>query len=212
MTWLVHMRFKHAWIRHYLLPIFMLCCIIGTTNATRVRQLGLADMTSRAGMVFLGECLDRNISESGAEGRPFTEYVFHVITPVLGVTEERVVFTMPGAPDEPGIPVIIGDSPAMARLKKMIPKLGKTNEAVLITGESGTGKELVAGAIHHRSARRQFPFLKINALELPYRLLESELFGYCPPSLKDVPLNQNGMFAFADGGTVFLKEIWALNI
>ncbi|KPJ75278.1 MAG: hypothetical protein AMJ54_15425 [Deltaproteobacteria bacterium SG8_13] len=115
-----------------------------------------------------------------------------------------------GEPDEAGYPVIIGDSPAMTRIKNMIPRLGQTNEAVLIIGEPGTGKELVASAIHRRSSRRKFPLLKVNAVELPYRLLEGELFGYAPPSLKNVPLNQNGMFTFADGGTVFIKEIWAL--
>jgi transcriptional regulator with PAS, ATPase and Fis domain len=107
-------------------------------------------------------------------------------------------------------PLIIGRSPEMVKIKKLIPKLHHSKESVLITGESGTGKELIARAIHSRSERRDNPFVKVNAVELPYRLLEGELFGYDPDTFSGLNRNKNGIFSDADKGTLFLKEIGAL--
>jgi transcriptional regulator with PAS, ATPase and Fis domain len=98
----------------------------------------------------------------------------------------------------------------MVKIKKLIPKLHHSKESILISGESGTGKELVAKAIHCRSERRGNPFVKVNAVELPYRLLEGELFGYDPDTFTALNRNKNGMFSEADRGTLFLEEIGAL--
>jgi DNA-binding NtrC family response regulator len=107
-------------------------------------------------------------------------------------------------------PLIIGRSPYMVKIKRLIPKLSDSTEPLLIYGESGIGKELVARVIHSRSARRQYPFVKVNAVELPYRLLEGELFGYDPETFADLNRNKNGMFSEADKGTLFFEEIGAL--
>jgi DNA-binding NtrC family response regulator len=107
-------------------------------------------------------------------------------------------------------PLLIGRSPSMIKIKKLIQKLNNSKEPVLIYGESGTGKELVARAIHSRSKRGQEPFVKVNAVELPYRLLEGELFGYDPDTFAELNRNKNGMFSDADKGTLFLEEIGAL--
>jgi len=112
-----------------------------------------------------------------------------------------------GVPDHT---LIIGKSPAMVRIKELIATLNSSKEAVLVLGETGTGKELVARAIHRRSERKNYPFVIVNSVELPYRLLEGELFGYPSVAIKDVPHNGNGMFAFANKGTIFFKEIGAL--
>jgi DNA-binding NtrC family response regulator len=107
-------------------------------------------------------------------------------------------------------PVIIGTSPAMVRIKKLIPRLNSSKEAVLILGESGTGKETVARAIHCRSDRNRNKFVKVHALELPFRLLEGELFGYVPEALREFPRDKSGMFALAHKGTLFIKEVAVL--
>jgi DNA-binding NtrC family response regulator len=107
-------------------------------------------------------------------------------------------------------PLLIGRSPSMIKIKKLIRKLNHSKESILISGESGTGKELVARAIHSRSERRLNPFVKVNAVELPYRLLEGELFGYDPDTFADLNRNKNGMFSDADKGTLFFEEIGAL--
>jgi DNA-binding NtrC family response regulator len=107
-------------------------------------------------------------------------------------------------------PLIIGRSHSMLKIKKLIRKLNHSKEPVLISGEPGTGKELVARAIHSRSDRHRNPFVVVNAVELPYRLLEGELFGYDPENYSDLNRNPKGLFAEADKGTLFFEEISAL--
>ena len=73
---------------------------------------------------------------------------------------------------------IVGESPAIRKVKDIAQKMARTKSSILITGESGTGKELFAHAIHNASDRRDRPFIAINCAALPESLLESELFGY----------------------------------
>jgi len=73
---------------------------------------------------------------------------------------------------------IIGESPALLKVLRLIQKVEKTNMLALITGESGTGKELVASAIHYNSARKNKPFVAVNVAAIPEDLMESELFGH----------------------------------
>jgi len=107
-------------------------------------------------------------------------------------------------------PLIIGDSPAILKIKKLIPKLGRSNEAVIIEGEPGTGKELLARAIHGHSNRRHNPFIKVNAVKLPYQLLGGELFGYQNCGVANLPRHKNGVLTVADKKTFFIKEISAI--
>ncbi len=103
---------------------------------------------------------------------------------------------------------IIGESPALRRLKAVALKAAKTRYPVLITGESGTGKDLFAQAIHNASARRSYPFVKINCAAIPKDLLESELFGYEKGAFTGAsPTGKPGKFELAHRGTVFLDEI-----
>ena len=105
------------------------------------------------------------------------------------------------------LPLIVGNSPGIVKLKKLIPKLNQTDEAVLIQGEPGTGKELFARAIHEHSDRKNQPFIKINAVSLPYRLLENELFGNNQLDLPDFPRHKNGTLAATPRCTLFLKQV-----
>ena len=102
---------------------------------------------------------------------------------------------------------IIGNSPAMQRLRKQIEKIAKTNAAILLQGESGTGKELVAMAIHKLSERSSKEFVAINCGAIPESLMESLLFGYEEGAFSGAKKNgQQGLLETANGGTLFLDE------
>jgi nitrogen regulation protein NR(I) len=102
---------------------------------------------------------------------------------------------------------LIGDSPVMHDIFKIIDKVADTPSTVLITGESGTGKELVATALHDGSSRRDKPLIKISCAAIPKDLMESELFGYERGAFTGAVTSKPGRFELADGGTLFLDEI-----
>ncbi len=102
---------------------------------------------------------------------------------------------------------VVGRSPAMAEVFKVIEKVADTPSTVLVTGESGTGKELVAIALHGGSSRRNKPFIRINCAAIPKDLMESELFGYERGAFTGAVTSKPGRFELADEGTLFLDEI-----
>jgi two-component system, NtrC family, nitrogen regulation response regulator NtrX len=102
---------------------------------------------------------------------------------------------------------IIGNSPAIVSIKKLIDKVAKSSSRVLITGDNGTGKELVARAIHNNSSRSSKKFIDVNCAAIPSELLESELFGHEKGAFTGASALRIGKFEQADGGTLFLDEI-----
>ena len=102
---------------------------------------------------------------------------------------------------------IIGDTPAMRELFRVIGRLAQAPLSVLITGETGTGKELVARALHRESPRAHKPFVALNTAAIPAELLESELFGHESGAFTGAHKRHIGRFEQADGGTLFLDEI-----
>ena len=102
---------------------------------------------------------------------------------------------------------IVGDSPKMIDLRKFIETVAPTDSTVLILGESGTGKELVAGSIHHLSARAEKNYIRLNCAAIPENLLESELFGHEKGAFTGALRTKTGRVEEADGGTIFLDEI-----
>jgi two-component system response regulator PilR (NtrC family) len=108
--------------------------------------------------------------------------------------------------------MIVGNSPPMQHIYKMIVQLSKTKTNVLITGESGTGKELIARAIHQESDRRDRPFVAINCGGIPETLMESELFGHKKGSFTGAVQDKPGLFQQAHQGTIFLDEIGELSV
>ncbi|HOX26271.1 MAG TPA: sigma-54 dependent transcriptional regulator [Candidatus Krumholzibacteria bacterium] len=102
---------------------------------------------------------------------------------------------------------MIGQSPRMRSVFKMIDKIAATPATVMIYGDSGTGKELVARAIHDRSHRAQGPFVAINCGAIPETLLESQLFGHVKGSFTGADRDHDGFCQQAEGGTIFLDEI-----
>lgn len=107
-------------------------------------------------------------------------------------------------------PAIVGQSPAMQEVFRMIDRLGPTDKPVLIQGESGTGKELVARALHQSSKLAENPLVVINCAALPATLLESELFGHEKGAFTGAAAAKPGLFEVADGGTLFIDEIGEL--
>ena len=105
------------------------------------------------------------------------------------------------------IPGLIGDSPAMQEVYKLVRTVAPSDATVLIQGESGTGKELIANAIHSLSARRNGPFLAINCGAIPENLIATELFGHERGSFSGADRQHRGYFERAAGGTLFLDEI-----
>ncbi len=102
---------------------------------------------------------------------------------------------------------LIGESPEMLEIYKLIGQIAPSDISVLIQGESGTGKELVASAIHQNSPRRGKPFLAVNCASIPDTLLESELFGYEKGAFTGAVERRRGKLEQCDGGTIFLDEI-----
>jgi transcriptional regulator with GAF, ATPase, and Fis domain len=102
---------------------------------------------------------------------------------------------------------MIGKSPELQQIRLLISRVASTNSTVLILGETGTGKELVAKGIHHESARRTKPLIKVNCAALPANLVESELFGHERGSFTGATERRIGKFESAHQGTLFLDEI-----
>jgi DNA-binding NtrC family response regulator len=108
--------------------------------------------------------------------------------------------------------VMIGSSPEMLEIWKMVGQVSDSDATVLIQGESGTGKELLARAIYNNSRRRNRSFLAVNCAALPENLLESELFGHEKGAFTDAYCRRIGKFEQCNGGTIFLDEIGEMSL
>jgi transcriptional regulator with GAF, ATPase, and Fis domain len=102
---------------------------------------------------------------------------------------------------------LIGQSPQMRAVVQWVETVSASNATVLLVGESGTGKEAVARTIHHRSLRRDSPFIAVNCSALPQERLEFELFGQVKGTFSGATMSTEGLFEAADGGTLFLDEV-----
>ncbi len=107
---------------------------------------------------------------------------------------------------------IIGESPALKEVFKVLFKVAPTDSTVLVTGESGTGKELLVRALHTNSLRKNNPFVPVNCGAIPKELLESELFGHEKGAFTHAIRSRPGRFELADGGTIFLDEIGEMDL
>lgn len=137
--------------------------------------------------------------------KPFDlDELVHAVRQAAGTREDKG----PSVPenDGDGMP-LVGRSPAMQGVYRMITRVLRNDLTVLITGESGTGKELVAEAIHQLGSRRTGPFVAVNTAAIPHDLVESELFGHERGAFTGAVAQAIGKFEQANGGTLFLDEI-----
>jgi len=102
---------------------------------------------------------------------------------------------------------LLGTSPAVAQVRDLIERVGRSQAPVYISGESGSGKELAARLIHERSSRVDRPFVPVNCGAIPANLVESEFFGYRKGAFTGADSDRSGFFQAADGGTLFLDEV-----
>jgi two-component system, NtrC family, nitrogen regulation response regulator NtrX len=123
------------------------------------------------------------------------------------VTETKVLRRKVGRVEE-----MIGDSPAITKIKDTIEKVAPTDARVLITGENGVGKELVARWLHEKSNRNKSPIVEVNCAAIPTELIESELFGHEKGSFTSAVKQRIGKFEQAHTGTLFLDEIGDMSL
>src|SRR6187399_1136588 len=128
-----------------------------------------------------------------------------IVGRALSEPKERVANSNEEAEME-AIP-LVGRSPAMQEIYRVLARLMQTDLTVMITGESGTGKELVARALHDYGKRRNGPFVAINMAAIPRELIESELFGHEKGAFTGATGRHVGRFEQAESGTLFLDEI-----
>lgn len=168
------------------LPVVVMTAYGTVEKAVEAVKLGAFDFISKPfEMVFLSKVVDKAMSNRilVSENRELKEIIKR-----QGVE-------------------LIGQSTAVTQLKERIHAIASSESTVLITGESGTGKELVAKLIHQKSLRALKPCVVVNCSALSENLLESELFGHMKGAFTSAHAEKEGLFAVAEGGTVFLDEI-----
>ncbi|HEX6980207.1 MAG TPA: sigma 54-interacting transcriptional regulator, partial [Alphaproteobacteria bacterium] len=139
--------------------------------------------------------------------KPFDlKELINVVERALTVPAAAAVTPDEAAAAEEKLP-LIGRSPAMQEIYRVLARLMGTDLTVMITGESGTGKELVARALHDYGKRRNGPFVALNMAAIPRELIESELFGHEKGAFTGAIARGVGKFELAQGGTLFLDEI-----
>src|SRR3954453_9422547 len=110
-----------------------------------------------------------------------------------------------------GTPTLIGETPAMLAVRRLIDTIAPTDASVMILGETGTGKELIAKNLHDKSHRAGHSFIPVNCGALPESLVESELFGHRKGAFTGADTHRKGLFEVANGGTLFLDEVGELD-
>jgi len=176
-----------------------------------------ADCPLKATLETGAERMDQDVRIVGKEGHKLS---ILVNTSVLRDKKGLIVGAVETfRPVTPGVPVpesvpnvrletdIIGHSPELTRLLRMLPDVAASDASVVLEGESGTGKELFARAIHSLGPRSQGPFVAINCSALAETLLESELFGHVKAAFTGASSSKVGRFELAKGGTLFLDEV-----
>ncbi len=156
----------------------------------------------------------RSLKEGAADFmiKPWhNEKLLEAISEALSETKPSSEKKNTQAKDENG-QQLLGDSDAMKDVFLKIEKIAPTDANVLILGENGTGKDLIAQAIHHKSLRKNKPFVKVDAGALTESLFESELFGHKKGAFTDARADRVGRFEAANGGTIFLDEIGNISL
>ncbi|MEW6015771.1 MAG: sigma-54 dependent transcriptional regulator [Candidatus Zixiibacteriota bacterium] len=167
-------------------PIIMISGFISTENAIEAMREGAYEYLTK----------------------PFEiQKLIDTVNKACGYNRSRPVLEPKPEPDATAVDEIVGKSPEIVEIAKLVGQVSKSDAAILIFGESGTGKELIARAIHRNSRRRNKPFLSVNCAALAETLLESELFGHEKGAFTGAYFKRLGKFEQANQGSIFLDEI-----
>jgi two-component system nitrogen regulation response regulator GlnG len=173
---------REAKSAHPNLPVIVMSAFTDVATTAAAYREGAADYLAKPfDLAQAVASAQRTVSESAQAGRPSPATLVHH--------------------------ALLGESPPMREVFRLIGRVAASDLNVLITGETGTGKELVARALHEESARRARPFVALNTAAIPAELLESELFGHEAGAFTGAQRRAAGRFEQAEGGTLFLDEI-----
>ncbi|MCE2966136.1 MAG: sigma-54-dependent transcriptional regulator [Phycisphaerales bacterium] len=193
------------------LPVILMTAFATVETAVKAMKLGAYDYIPKPPE---GDALIIAVKRAIENGRLLRENAVLRITGGIpasvpsGVTPTAAPGTPGFAAPGTGLARLIGDSPAMRRVKEQVLAVAESTGTVMIIGESGTGKEVVARAVHELSSRYQTgPFLGVNCAALSENLLESELFGHERGAFTGADKTRKGRFELADRGTLLLDEI-----
>ncbi|KYC43063.1 transcriptional regulator [Scytonema hofmannii PCC 7110] len=180
---------KHLEQKLFELPVIVMTAYGTSRTAIEAMQLGAYDYLTKP------FDLDELVNLTAKALAHHQEPVYQVSESTLQVGQEE----------------LLGRSPAMQSVFKLIGRVAPTDTTVLITGESGTGKELVASTLHATSPRSKAPLVKVNCAALPEHLLEAELFGHEKGAFTGANHLRLGRFEQANSGTIFLDEVGELS-
>lgn len=180
------------------LPVILMTAFATVENAVKAMKLGAFEYMTKP---FEGDQLLIVVKRAIEHARVIRENA------VMRAERGGAVTQAAGGPSLRGLDRLVGDSPAMRRVKEQVMAVAESHGTVLICGESGTGKEVVARAVHEMSARKQGAFLGVNCAALSENLLESELFGHEKGAFTGAEKTRKGRFELSDRGTLLLDEI-----
>jgi DNA-binding NtrC family response regulator len=200
--------------RDHAIDVVLLDWVLGTTSGLEVLReivsthphLPVIVITGHGSMESAAEALREGAFDYIGKPFPASELIAAILRALAWRTQFGEQVRDSGS-KTPALTSIVGKSPGMIAVYRIIARVAPTDSTVLITGESGTGKELVARALHDNSLRSARPFIAVNCGALTETLLESELFGHIRGSFTGAQANHRGVFETANGGTIFLDEI-----
>lgn len=186
-------------------------CMHVVRSSVCLHKCPALDLDGASGPVCLdADIIDRNRSKIPVRltSWPITDLTGNLVGFVEAVEDLQLLKELDRkVGEESRFSHVIGRSPKMERIFRILPVIAQTDSSVLITGETGTGKDVVAEAIHHASERAKGLFVKVNCGALPETLLESELFGHQKGAFTGAVENKPGRFRVAHNGTLYLTEI-----